>query len=117
MGNELVFVYGTLRYQGSNGHRLGAARRLGDATIQGCLYRIDWYPGLVLGLDGIVFGEVYEVAPCDIAALDTYEGSEYLRIKAEVTMANGKICEAWVWEYQESIEGLERIVSGNWLTE
>ena len=46
-----VFVYGTLRRGGRNDiNRLAPAPRyLGMSEVKGCLYHIDWYPGLTLG--------------------------------------------------------------------
>lgn len=112
---ELVFVYGTLRKEGSNGFRMGSSRCLGAGTVGGDLYRIDWYPGLVLGGENAVIGELYEVARCDLSALDEYEGDAYRRKKVSVTMENGQAIEAWIWEYIQEISGLERIPSGDWL--
>ena len=65
--NPNLFVYGSL--MSSSHHPMGdrlrrEARLLGDATIEGSLYRISWYPGLVAGGQSgeRVHGEVYALA-------------------------------------------------------
>ena len=58
---DLIFVYGALRKGASNDWRMKDARWLGPAKVEGTLLKIDWYPGLVLGLGGWVKGEVYEI--------------------------------------------------------
>jgi gamma-glutamylcyclotransferase (GGCT)/AIG2-like uncharacterized protein YtfP len=101
--NRNLFVYGSLL--ASAGHPMGdrlrrEARLLGEATIEGRLYRISWYPGLVLGggPDARVHGEVYALntpAPT-LKWLDAYEGlgrgpadqHDYERVERPVTLAS-----------------------------
>ncbi|MEO8614231.1 MAG: gamma-glutamylcyclotransferase family protein, partial [Luteolibacter sp.] len=44
----MVFVYGTLRRGGSNHFRMDGAEFITAGRIAGRMYKIDWYPGLVL---------------------------------------------------------------------
>ena len=120
---ELVFVYGTLRRGGSNAFRMDGAELVGLATVGGALYRISWYPGLVLDGDGRVSGEVYRVGPELLRALDEFEGlaageiegSEYRRVKVEADAGNYEVVEVWVYEWKGAFDEDERIQSGDWL--
>ncbi len=122
-GSELVFVYGTLRRGGSNAFRMDGAEFVGPATVRGVLYRISWYPGLVLDGDGRVCGEVYRVGPELLRALDDFEGlaageiegSEYRRVRVEALAGDGEELEVWVYEWKGAFDENERIQSGDWL--
>ena len=71
---ERVFVYGTLRRGGSNHFRMANAEFVTTATLHGRLYRIDWYPALVLDPAGDeIQGEVFDVPPEQMAELDAFE--------------------------------------------
>jgi gamma-glutamylcyclotransferase (GGCT)/AIG2-like uncharacterized protein YtfP len=115
---ETVFVYGTLRSGGSQHFRMAGAEFVAEGTARGRLYRIDWYPGLVLGGtgDGIV-GEVYQVSPGMLDDLDRFEGAEYRRVRAPVALSNQRRISAWVWEWLGAADENRRITSGNWLSE
>lgn len=58
-----VFVYGTLRRGQERDINLlsPAPRWMGPAVVQGMLYHLGSYPGLVLGGSHQVWGEVYEI--------------------------------------------------------
>lgn len=122
-GPELVFVYGTLRRGGSNAFRMDGAEFVGPATVGGVLYRISWYPGLVLEGDGRVTGEVHRVGPELLRALDEFEGlaageiegSEYRRVKVEALLGGEEELEVWVYEWKGAFNEDERIQSGDWL--
>jgi gamma-glutamylcyclotransferase (GGCT)/AIG2-like uncharacterized protein YtfP len=122
-GSELVFVYGTLRRGGSNAFRMDGAEFVGPATVGGVLYRISWYPGLVLDGEGSVTGEVYRVGPELLRALDEFEGlaageiegSEYRRVKVEALLGDEDGLEVWVYEWKGTFNEDERIQSGDWL--
>lgn len=110
-----VFVYGTLRRGASNSWRMAGAEFIGAGTVRGALFRIDWYPGLVLDANGGgVKGEVFRVDAGLLEKLDEYEGCEYRRVIAEVTLDDGIRCEVWVWEYLEPVDAKARIASGDW---
>ena len=122
-GSELVFVYGTLRRGGSNAIRMDGAEFVGPATVGGALYRISWYPGLVLDGDGRVTGEIYRVGAEQLRALDEFEGlaageiegSEYRRVRVEADAGDDEVVEVWVYEWKGAFDEDERIQSGDWL--
>ncbi len=121
---QLVFVYGTLRRGGSNHFRMVGAEFIAAATVAGRMYRIDWYPGLVLDDKGAeIHGEVYAVEPELLAVLDVFEGlsageirgSEYHRIHATVMRRDSQPVTAWVWEWIGITDEASRISDGDWL--
>lgn len=123
---QLVFVYGTLRRGGSNHFRLEGAEFIAPGTVNGRLYRIDWYPGLVLDPIGAeIHGEVYSVGTELLASLDLFEGlaigenqgTEYRRVEAEVMQQNSRILTAWVWEWIGQTSESQRLADGDWLRE
>lgn len=116
-----VFVYGTLRRDGSNHFRMEGGAFLGAATVRGRLYKIDWYPGLVLDPAGDpVPGEIFEVGSGQLAALDEFEGvsaaevegSEYRRVETIAQTPQGPVT-VWVWEWIGPVKEADRI--GDWL--
>lgn len=123
---QLVFVYGTLRREGSNHFRMAGAEFISPGTITGRMYRIDWYPGLVLDPAGDeIHGEVYSVGPELLSALDVFEGlsagemegSEYRRVQTTVMKQDSQTTTAWVWEWLGMVEEGQRIRDGDWLKE
>ncbi|MGB0326695.1 MAG: gamma-glutamylcyclotransferase family protein [Akkermansiaceae bacterium] len=120
--SELLFVYGALRKGASNDWRMKEAVWMGAASVFGTLVKVDWYPGLVLGGNHSVTGEVYAVGPELLKELDDFEGigaeehnGEYQRINAEVTLG-GELTEVWIYEWLKGIEGYEVVESGDWLS-
>lgn len=123
---QLVFVYGTLRRGGSNHFRMAGAEWITGGTVRGHLYRIDWYPGLVLDEAGDeIHGEVYSVGPDQMSDLDVFEGlsageiqgSEYRRVQAIVMPQNSQPLTAWVWEWLGIVQESQRLTDGDWLKE
>ena len=115
---ELVFVYGTLRRGGSNHFRMAEAEFVESGSLRGRLYRIDWYPGLVVDSAGDeIFGDVFRVTPGQLAVLDEFEGHEYRRIRATVRTPYGVPMQAWIWEWLMPVDEGQRITSGDWLQE
>lgn len=121
---QLVFVYGTLRRGGSNHFRLAGAEFISPGTVAGRMYRIDWYPGLVLDDAGDeIHGEVYSVGPELLGDLDVFEGlsagevegSEYRRVHATVVQCDSRTISAWVWEWLGETEEGRRVHDGDWL--
>jgi gamma-glutamylcyclotransferase (GGCT)/AIG2-like uncharacterized protein YtfP len=118
-----LFVYGHLR-RGQIGHRLLELEQrtqwLGEARIHGCVYDLGDYPGLILGGEDIVHGEVIGFDdPALWALLDDYEDhdpeqpeiSEYRRIEVGLLDESEP---AWVYVFNRPIESLIPIVSGVW---
>lgn len=104
-----VFVYGSLRKGASNHWRLDEAIFIRKEAVAGTLLKIDWYPGLILGGESLVKGELYQVSPELLAELDAFEGigqtGEYRRVK---------VGDFWVYEWLKGTEGYEMIRSGDW---
>ncbi|MES2922374.1 MAG: gamma-glutamylcyclotransferase family protein [Verrucomicrobiota bacterium] len=121
---QLVFVYGTLRRGGSNHFRMAGAEFVAQGTITGRMYRIDWYPGLVLDDTGDeIHGEAYSVGPDLLSSLDIFEGlsageiegSEYRRVQTTVVQQDSRTLTAWVWEWLGLTHESQRITDGDWL--
>ena len=121
-----LFAYGTLmRGHRSHGLLESRLRRIhGEARIEGAaLVQIDWYPGLVLGSDGSVHGELYEVddAPSLLSELDAYEDflgyghpdSLYRRSLVNALTERGATL-AWTYIYLGDPSAFPLISSGRW---
>ena len=98
---------------------------LGEARIRGRLYNLGRFPGLTpSAAEEWVFGDLYDLSEQveqTIAELDRYEGDEstadalFERQLAEVTGADGKIVQAWVYWFRGAVDEQSRIVSGRYL--
>ena len=94
--------------------RMEGAQWLGTGTVCGDLFRISWYPGVVLRQDGgKVVGEVYGVDDFLLEKLDAYEGDEYRRVR--VAVEGEAAGEAWVWEWACGRPETGRMAGGDWL--
>ncbi len=128
---DLLFVYGTLR-RGCGGDEAralhGVAEWLGQGRTSGRLYRVSWYPALVLDAAGEewVAGDLFRLhdPAAALAWLDRYEEcgpefpepQEYRRVIAEVEGPGGSgSVRAWVYVYARAVAGLPLIESGDWL--
>ena len=118
----MIFVYGALRKGASNDWRMKDAHWMGPAEVKGTLVKVDWYPGLVLGGEHVVKGEVFEVGPDLLKELDEFEGiglederkGEYHRIKTEVIFEEEPLS-VWIYEWLKGVEGYPVVESGDWL--
>ena len=88
-------------------------------TVQGELYDLGNYPGLVAG-ENTVYGEVYQAEDMldVIQKLDLIEGSRgsdplFSRSIQEVKTKQGKKW-AYVYHYAQSLESYDEIESGKW---
>ena len=109
---ERVGVYGTLRRGGSQHRRMAGAEWIGACDVRARMYRIDWYPGVVLDDDaGCVRVEVYAVDARLLAELDAFEGPEYRRVRCRGADAPG----FWMWEWLGACDEGQRIAGGDWL--
>jgi gamma-glutamylcyclotransferase (GGCT)/AIG2-like uncharacterized protein YtfP len=126
---EYLFVYGTLRRDSKSELYHLLARYgdfVGDATYQGKLYMVDYYPGVVPSDDArdVVHGEAYRLTCSDIvlARLDEYEEcssgfpdpTEYVRRNEKVKLNTGEVIAAWVYIFNRSTAGLQPIQSGDY---
>jgi gamma-glutamylcyclotransferase (GGCT)/AIG2-like uncharacterized protein YtfP len=92
---ERLFVYGTLRREGTARHFLRESTFVGPASIRGSVIQQHDYLGLIPG-DMLVPGELYEISEELFSRLDAYEGSGYARRLTEIEYAGEKIT-AWVY--------------------
>jgi gamma-glutamylcyclotransferase (GGCT)/AIG2-like uncharacterized protein YtfP len=142
---QYLFVYGSLmaRMDRESGplREFGAgprsllgvhARLLGEASIQGRLYDLGGYCGVVRSEDAAdrVEGELWMLADAEylLAQLDGYEGivpgdpaaGEYSRVAVEARLldgaaaAPGACIEAWVYIYEWPVDAGRSISVGRW---
>ena len=129
---KYLFVYGTLRDSSVN-HMANFlkenAQYVGEAFIYARLYKITWYPAIVLDSSKSykVYGEVYKLPLANREAilheLDGYEGiysnnedsEEYERVETETTLEDSKILNCFVYNYKASIEQSVWIESGDFI--
>ncbi len=118
-----VFVYGTLRSGGRNdiARYRPSPVRLGETSIDGTLYDLGAYPGIVLGGAGRVAGEVYAIDPAVEAALDVLEevadddSGEYIKRRVRVEVS-GQWVDCLVYEIHPSRIADRRVIqSGDWI--
>jgi len=117
-----LFVYGTLLRGLERNSVLDAAEYLGLARIQGSLYDLGSYPGLVEG-DNFVIGELYEIGWLILNKLDQIEGfdpnypvqSLYQRkIKKITLLADGTSINAVLYYFNTSIKKYPLINYGDY---
>jgi gamma-glutamylcyclotransferase (GGCT)/AIG2-like uncharacterized protein YtfP len=118
--NDLLFVYGTLRVGESadlSANTLG--EYLGEDCINGLIYNLGWYPGVVtqsMAFDPgkpAVRGDVFRIG-CDsmVGQLDSYEGYPNLYDRIETMTAGG--LHVWVYTYNHDVNPDNLIASGDW---
>ena len=125
---DFVFFYGTLMAGFDRRRRAGIDTKLtyrGRGSIRASLFDLGIYPAAVPAPEGVVWGEVYQMADQEavLAALDDIEGyrpddpdkSLYARSKADVTMPDGDTEQAWVYFYNAPLGKAPRIASGDYL--
>lgn len=130
MTTEYIFVYGSLRSEFTSPAQSvlrDYAEFIEKATLQGKLYRIDWYPGVVESddPDEIVHGEVYKMTDQEtvLSKLDQYEGCspgdpiphEFERQIKKIRLLNGEEILAWMYTFVLPESGKERILSGDYV--
>lgn len=123
MKKQLVFVYGTLRKEGSNAHYLQNAKYIEHRCYaEGQLYDTGWgYPALILEKDKWVTGELYEVTTEELKQLDELEdfvenraGNLYDRITVMIHTASGKE-EAIMYVMRNKKNHFISIVENDWI--
>ena len=118
--STLLFVYGSLRQNGSHNHLLDSATWLCQAHTKGQLFVIDWYPGLILDVQEDssrnVVGDVYQdITPNLFAQLDRYEGDAYDRKIIQVITESGATLYVHAYVYNLDVDQKEPIISADWL--
>lgn len=132
MNSDFLFVYGTLLQNADNDmSRFLAARSKvkGKAYFFGKLYKISWFPGAILSdnTSNKVHGTCIKLSNTEatLSALDDYEGydandlesSLFTRQLVTIYDENGASYKAWVYLYNQNIEGETHIPSGDFLNE
>ncbi|MES2795241.1 MAG: pyruvate carboxylase [Bacteroidota bacterium] len=127
--SQYLFVYGTLRQEfGSELYKIIAKNSdfIGMAHFQGDMFMVAEFPGIVLSenADSQVVGELYKIISPEklFAILDDYEeydphneaDSLYVRKMIDLN-CDGKPMKSWGYLYNKSLEGLEKIESGDFL--
>ena len=119
MNNHLVFVYGSLRRGGARAMsiRFPNSKFIADAKVNGNLYDLGAYPGLLLNeSSSLVIGEVYEVDDEILNKLDDFEASSnYWRKEVEISLGTHRM-RGWTYEPNpEFYSLLTLITSGDWI--
>lgn len=122
-----IFVYGTLRRGGTRDvtRFYPGATFVAEAFVRGRLYHLGDYPGLRLdGGAGWVRGDLLDVTPAALAALDEWEGidparpaaGEYRRVRTLARFGSAAEEPCWVYEISPArCVGRPVITSGDWL--
>lgn len=119
---DYLFVYGTLLRQSQTKMStmlLSNSKFIELASVQGRLYDIGEYPGLIQSdkKSHQVKGEVFKLNNPDLTLqkLDDYEGCEYKRIKTSVTLDNDKKVESWLYIFSLPTDEYTCIESGDYM--
>ena len=97
--------------------RFPDAKFISAATVNGDLYDLGEYPGLLLSAkESPVVGEVYEVDDELLQELDDFEvSSNYLRRQVEIPLGNQRKI-GWTYEPDPEFYSPRRLIkSGDWL--
>lgn len=125
-----LFVYGLLRQKAQHDmsrYLAEKAKFISEATYQGRLYLIDYYPGVVPSdnPNDSVCGEVFEITEQAVLdELDFFEGigegfptpTEYIRQLQKVTLEGGSVVSAYIYLFNWPLEASPYISSGDFLT-
>lgn len=114
---HLVFTYGTLMRGESANLRFGEMDYVADGVLRDYgIYEAGSFPAAVPVKGFSVYGELYEVEDEVLRRLDEYEGEGSLYIRRLVKIEAGpKVFDAWFYEYNRSVDGLElRAPVGKW---
>ena len=97
--------------------RFPKAKFIAEAKVNGHLYDLGPYPGLLLAeTNSSVIGEVYEVDDELLTELDEFEASSnYVRKEVEASLA-GQRSKCWIYEPDPEFYRLEKLIpSGDWI--
>jgi gamma-glutamylcyclotransferase (GGCT)/AIG2-like uncharacterized protein YtfP len=113
----VLFVCDSLMQGEPHHDKLGSARALGKATTTAAYDLVDLGASgaLVAGGQTAVAGELYALTLPDLAALDILRGHPVLHQRAPVTLADGRVADAYHVGSQQSA-GRRRVPSGDWRT-
>ena len=110
-----VFVYGTLLAGESNHGLMRSARFVAAAATPPVfrLHDLDGFPGLCHGGEAAVVGEVYDVDPPTLAALDELEDHPAYYQRTAIALADGSPAITYVLPDVHAA-GRPVIASGDW---
>jgi gamma-glutamylcyclotransferase (GGCT)/AIG2-like uncharacterized protein YtfP len=114
-----IFFCGTLRSDVPNSKfpqfLAGDAEFVSNAKVHGKLYDLGEYPGLILGAEGWVIGQVFSIVnPAEVMVrLDEYEGADFKRVEAKVLLDTGEWIDSWMYVFGGSVDGKRAIASGD----
>ena len=129
---QFLFVYGTLMGSAASDYGRDMRERLhrelrsyGVATMQGRLYDLGSYPGLIGSADpgDLVQGEVVRLADPDAVFgwLDAYEGivrgradNEYERVLSPARLQGETLVSAHVYRYVQDVSAGRWLPEGRW---
>ena len=121
--SSFVFVYGTLREGQRNDINSFQPQPLyiGSTWVKGQLYSRGWYPGIRLGGEQSVLGEVYKVSAQLLAQLDVLEevapvpSGEYQRVQMKMECAGQPlVCD--IYELSADIAAQSTVIEeGDWV--
>ena len=113
---DYLFAYGTLRKNYNLKLKDKVADELtyiGQAKVAATLFDIGKYPGAIRETNNKneIIGDVFVLndAIKVFKILDEYEGNEFLRKKSVVKLRSGKSINAWIYWYNQSPSGKQRI--------
>lgn len=110
-----VFVYGSL-LSGLDNHRLLVGQRfIGEASTRPAftLASLGEFPGMAAGGSQAVAGEVYQVTPECLAALDRLEGHPRFYRRSIITLDNGLKVATYLLPAAR-VSGCPIVESGSW---
>ena len=115
---HLVFTYGTLMKGQPAYGKFGACEFVDEATLYDyAIYEVGLYPAAVPLKGFKVEGEVYAVNDEQLKLFDEYEdeGDLYIRKIVKVELADKKIIDVFLYEYNKNVSSLElRKPEGKW---
>lgn len=117
MTETKVFVYGTLKKGGHFHEVLRGSHFIGEGGVEGQLYNLGTFPGLVQEGEGRVKGELYELSnEAGLKRLDHLEGffaesphkSLFVRKQRNIEV-DGEAHLAWVYYYNMDVSEKDKI--------
>ncbi|RYZ17557.1 MAG: gamma-glutamylcyclotransferase [Myxococcaceae bacterium] len=112
-----IFVYGTLLAGESNHRLLRTARLLGRARTEAAwtMVSLGGFPGVHVGGETSIAGEVYEVDTATLAELDRLEGHPSFYRRTSLRLDGHIDVETYLLTPAQ-VEGCPLIISGCWRT-
>lgn len=112
-----VFVYGTLLSGEPNHYLLDDLDWIGEAQTAPLftLVSLGYFPAMLKGGDTRVLGEIYDVAPATLAALDRLEGHPSFYRRQPIKLADGTSVITYLLPRKQA-QSYPKINNGDWRT-